>query len=159
MHLSMSKAPCYAHYTLYRYIYFGLLYAKCKLFICETYQLTNHFTGLFQQPIKAIQYCFAMHSIQFLCYSYSPSLRYARSLAETPGKIVNQFPSEGIITNKDLLVEVACRTLKLDGHDICSAELENRGPLWLPKTFNLYTELSQFIKCFKEREQRYNLPP
>lgn len=77
-----------------------------------------------------------------------------RSLAKTPGRIVNQFPSESVLTNKDQLAEVARRSLKVVGHSIDTSELENRGPVWLPMTYNLYTELPQFIKCFVERENR-----
>ena len=69
---------------------------------------------------------------------------------------MNQFPSEIVLTNKDQLAEVARRSLKVEGRSIDNAELENRGPLWLPTTYNLNTELSQFIKYFVERENRYN---
>lgn len=68
---------------------------------------------------------------------------------------MNQFPSENILTNKDLLAKVAMRSLKLDGREITIFESENRGPVWLPTTFNLCKELAQFIKYFKEREQKY----
>ncbi|XP_065069444.1 tubulin--tyrosine ligase-like protein 12 [Rhopilema esculentum] len=77
-----------------------------------------------------------------------------KSLAETPGKIVNQFPSENILTNKDLLAEVAMRSVKLDGRKATDDEICHRGPMWLPTTFNLSTELPKFIKHFKEREAR-----
>eukprot|EP00112_Aurelia_sp_Birch-Aquarium-sp1_P014059 Seg3007.3 transcript_id=Seg3007.3/GoldUCD/mRNA.D3Y31 product="Tubulin-tyrosine ligase-like protein 12" protein_id=Seg3007.3/GoldUCD/D3Y31 len=76
------------------------------------------------------------------------------SLADTPGKVVNQFPSENILTCKDLIAEVSMRSCKLDGHEINNSEWEDRGPCWLPTTFNLYNELPQFIKHFKQREER-----
>ena len=89
-------------------------------------------------------------------YSFFDSIyfRLSRSLAETSWKMVNQFPSENILTNKDLLAEVAMRSVKLEGRGVSSQEIANRGPLWLPTTFNLYYELPTFIKHFKEREAR-----
>ena len=89
-------------------------------------------------------------------FSKQPFLRcLARSLAETPGKIVNQFPSENVLTNKDLLAEVAMRSVKLDDRKATDDEICHRGPMWLPTTFNLSTELPNLIKHFKEREARF----
>ena len=97
-----------------------------------------------------------MHFI-FVIYVFQQlfSFLLVSSLKETPERIVNQFPFETILTNKDQMAEVARKSMRLGCHVIKNAELENRGPLWLPTTFNLNTELSQFIKYFTEREKRY----
>lgn len=61
---------------------------------------------------------------------------------ERPLVMLNQFPCESLITVKDCLAAVARRV--------------NGGlsPDWLPKTFNLHTELPQFIKHYQLRQQR-----
>ena len=57
---------------------------------------------------------------------------------ETPEKRINQFPCENVITIKDMLCAVARRQ---------AAE-------YLPVTFNLVTELPQFVSYFQQLEQR-----
>lgn len=56
--------------------------------------------------------------------------------------MLNQFPCESLLTVKDCLAAVARR---VGGPD---------GPAWLPRTFNLRTELPQFISYFQQRERR-----
>ncbi|XP_076023602.1 tubulin--tyrosine ligase-like protein 12 [Genypterus blacodes] len=67
---------------------------------------------------------------------------YKKLSEEQPHVMLNQFPCEYIVTAKDCMAAVACR---LKG-----------GPAadWLPRTFNLYTELPQFIKHYQERQER-----
>lgn len=62
---------------------------------------------------------------------------------ERPHVMLNQFPCESLVTVKDCLAAVARRV--------------NGGlsPDWLPKTFNLHTELPQFIKHYQRRQQRF----
>lgn len=62
---------------------------------------------------------------------------------EQPHVLLNQFPCESIITMKDCLAAVAHRVKG------------GSGPAWLPKTFNLQTELPQFVKHYQLREQRF----
>ena len=64
---------------------------------------------------------------------------------EMSGKRINQFPCENVITIKDFLC-VVCRR-------------QGRGekqehPAWLPVTFNLETELEQFVSCFQSRKEK-----
>ncbi|KAG8005733.1 Tubulin--tyrosine ligase-like protein 12 [Nibea albiflora] len=61
---------------------------------------------------------------------------------ERPHVMLNQFPCESIVTVKDCLASVARR---LKG---------GPSPDWLPETFNLQTELPQFIKHYHLRRQR-----
>lgn len=63
-------------------------------------------------------------------------------------RFVNQFPSESVLTVKDLLC-VVCRrsTGRSDGG-------LNGGPAWLPTTYNLKTELPQFVSCCERRQDR-----
>lgn len=61
---------------------------------------------------------------------------------ERPRVMLNQFPCESLLTVKDCLAAVARR---VGGPD---------GPAWLPRTFNLRTELPQFISYFQQRERR-----
>jgi tubulin--tyrosine ligase-like protein 12 len=63
-------------------------------------------------------------------------------------RFVNQFPYESVLTVKDLLCVVCRRSTRrseggLDG-----------GPAWLPTTYNLKTELPQFVSCFERRHDR-----
>lgn len=62
---------------------------------------------------------------------------------ERPHVLLNQFPCETILTTKDCLASVARRAMQ-GGH----------APLWLPMTFNLQTELPQFIKHYLQRQER-----
>ncbi|TSK13349.1 Tubulin--tyrosine ligase-like protein 12 [Bagarius yarrelli] len=62
---------------------------------------------------------------------------------ERPHVLLNQFPCETIITTKDCLASVARR-----------ARRGGRAPWWLPTTFNLQTELPQFIKHYLQRQDR-----
>ena len=61
---------------------------------------------------------------------------------ERPSVLLNQFPCENLLTVKDCLASVARRA---GGPE---------GPAWLPRTFNLRTELPQFVSYFQQREQR-----
>jgi len=61
---------------------------------------------------------------------------------ERPHVMINQFPCENIVTVKDCLASVARR---LKG---------GTSPDWLPETFNLQTELPQFIKHYQLRQNR-----
>ena len=62
---------------------------------------------------------------------------------EMPGRRINQFPCENVITIKDFLA-VVCRRQ--------GGKKEQGGPAWLPTTFNLETELLEFVSCFQNRE-------
>lgn len=76
-----------------------------------------------------------------------------RSFSEkTPGKLCNQFPFEMVLTVKDLLAMISRRA----AGDTCIIDrvtLESK-PKWLPTTFNLKTELPQFVSYFQHREQK-----
>ncbi|KAM9313185.1 tubulin--tyrosine ligase-like protein 12 [Gastrophryne carolinensis] len=77
-----------------------------------------------------------------ILFSFSHIKDYKSLSTERPHVLLNQFPCENLLTVKDCLASVARR--------IGSSE----GPKWLPRTFNLKTELPQFISYFKWREQR-----
>ena len=62
-------------------------------------------------------------------------------MEDNPGKRINQFPFEHVITIKDLLC-VVCRRM---------AKIGQNQPDWLPTTFNLKTELPQFVSYFQKR--------
>ncbi|GAB1609214.1 tubulin--tyrosine ligase-like protein 12 [Argonauta hians] len=66
-------------------------------------------------------------------------------------RYVNQFPNESIVTVKDLLA-VTCRRYGLD-RSTQGSSLEY-GPSWLPVTYNLNTELPQFVSYFQHRQKR-----
>lgn len=61
---------------------------------------------------------------------------------ERPHVMINQFPCESVVTVKDCLAAVARRAKG------------GSFPDWLPETFNLQSELPQFIKNYRTREQR-----
>lgn len=67
-----------------------------------------------------------------------------------PGAFVNQFPFENVVTIKDLL-SIVCRRKaerKFDGETL------ETFPSWLPTTFNLSTELIQFVAYYQRREEQ-----
>ncbi|OWF47118.1 tubulin--tyrosine ligase-like protein 12 [Mizuhopecten yessoensis] len=69
---------------------------------------------------------------------------------EMPGKMINQFPSESVMTVKDLLA-VVCRRVSKEEEDPDTLE---RNPDWLPITYNLKTELHKFASYFQHREEK-----
>ena len=62
---------------------------------------------------------------------------------ESPQRRINQFPFEHVLTIKDLL-PVVCRRMATKGQN---------EPDWLPTTFNLKTELAQFVSYYQQREK------
>lgn len=72
------------------------------------------------------------------------SLRY-------PHKFVNQFPYEHVITVKDLLSVICHRHTNSKNIDVDDLQIY---PSWYPSTFNLKTELPEFVSYFQHREKR-----
>ncbi|XP_040201761.1 tubulin--tyrosine ligase-like protein 12 [Rana temporaria] len=77
-----------------------------------------------------------------ILFNFSHIKDYKTLSTERPHVLVSQFPCENLLTVKDCLASISRR--------VGGAE----GPKWLPRTFNLKTELPQFIGYFKQREQR-----
>ncbi|XP_034529609.1 tubulin--tyrosine ligase-like protein 12 isoform X2 [Notolabrus celidotus] len=77
-----------------------------------------------------------------IMWSYNHFKDFRKLSEERPHVMLNQFPCENIVTVKDCLSAVARR---LKG---------GPSPDWLPETFNLHTELPQFIKHYQLRQQR-----
>lgn len=65
-------------------------------------------------------------------------------LSKTPEKFINQFPFEYVITIKDLL-SIICRVYKEE-------DLEKFWPPWMPITYNLKTELGNFVAYYKKQD-------
>ena len=64
---------------------------------------------------------------------------------------INQFPFEMVVTIKNMLATVARRVVKKHiNHDTLEVK-----PDWLPVTFNLSSELPQFVSFFQQRERKY----
>ncbi|KAJ8957629.1 hypothetical protein NQ318_017518 [Aromia moschata] len=68
---------------------------------------------------------------------YTEHFKDFETLSESPDKFVNQFPFEYVITVKDLL----CITCRKEG-----------SSKWLPTTYNLLTEIPNFVSCFQQRQ-------
>ncbi|KAM6987138.1 tubulin--tyrosine ligase-like protein 12 [Aplochiton taeniatus] len=74
------------------------------------------------------------------CFSH---IRDFRTLSEErPHVLINQFPCETIVTVKDCLAAVSRRARG------------GQGIEWLPETFNLRTELPQFVRRYQQRQER-----
>lgn len=67
-----------------------------------------------------------------------------------PNTFVNQFPFENVVTIKDLLA-IVCRRSTEKHHD---DESLMTYPQWLPTTYNLKTELKEFVSYFQNRETK-----
>lgn len=72
---------------------------------------------------------------------FTEHFRDFKSLSESPGKFVNQFPYEYVLTIKDLLC-MTCRRYKNN----------TENPRWFPVTYNLVNEVGNFVSYFKNRE-------
>lgn len=79
---------------------------------------------------------------------YTKHFKSFEELSETPHKFVNQFPFEYVLTIKDLLC-IVCRRKNYSVAD--NLEIT---PKWLPVTYNLMTELKQFVSYFQNRQKR-----
>ncbi|XP_036617053.1 tubulin--tyrosine ligase-like protein 12 [Trichosurus vulpecula] len=77
-----------------------------------------------------------------ILYNFSHFKDYRKFSEERPHVMLNQFPCENLLTVKDCLASISRRA---GGPE---------GPQWLPRTFNLRTELPQFISYFQQRERR-----
>lgn len=74
-----------------------------------------------------------------------------KSLASNrQGVYINQFPDEQVITVKDLLV-TTCRRA---GNQRIDPETLRASPKWLPVSYNLQTELAEFVSYFQHREEK-----
>jgi len=76
---------------------------------------------------------------------------YRKFSEETPGQLINQFPFEMVLTVKSVLA-VVCRRGVSPVIDPLTLE---SSPPWLPATFNMQTELAQFVSYFQHRQKRY----
>ncbi|KAG5830699.1 hypothetical protein ANANG_G00313400 [Anguilla anguilla] len=77
-----------------------------------------------------------------ILWLYSHIRDYRKLSEERPHVLLNQFPCETVVTVKDCLASVARRTG--GGH---AAD-------WLPRTFNLQTELPQLISHYQQNQER-----
>ncbi|XP_031627717.1 tubulin--tyrosine ligase-like protein 12, partial [Contarinia nasturtii] len=75
---------------------------------------------------------------------------YKEFSEHAPNKFINQFPFENVITIKDLLSIVCRRTAST----YCDKETLQTFPKWLPTTFNLKTELPQFVSYYQTRDEK-----
>lgn len=72
-----------------------------------------------------------------------------KELSESfPEKFINQFPFENVITIKDLFAIVSRRRKKAEVTDKFAD-----NPPWLPTTFNLKTELVEFVSYYQNRKK------
>ena len=76
------------------------------------------------------------------CVAVNIIILFIRSLV--PSQYINQFPGEGVLTNKDLMAYVAKRT----------GTASAAGPDWLPETYNLFYDIPHFVHCFKQRKEQ-----
>ncbi|KAL2103037.1 hypothetical protein ACEWY4_002205 [Coilia grayii] len=77
-----------------------------------------------------------------ILWMYSHIRDYRKLSEERPHVLLNQFPCEVVVTTKDCLASVSRRAQG------------GEGAPWIPTTFNLQTELPQFIKHYTQRKER-----
>ncbi|KAI4899274.1 hypothetical protein NFI96_020590 [Prochilodus magdalenae] len=77
-----------------------------------------------------------------ILWKYTHIRDYRKLSEERPHVLLNQYPCETVLTTKDCLASVARRAG------------QGQGPRWLPRTFNLQTELPQFIRHYQKRQER-----
>nr|VZI24654.1 unnamed protein product [Spirometra erinaceieuropaei] len=75
---------------------------------------------------------------------------------ETPSRFVNQFPSEAVLTVKDLLAALSASPKAVDiAGSSGDVDVDGKTALscaWYPLTFNLVYELAQFVAFFQRQE-------
>uniref|UniRef100_A0A4W5NMQ5 Tubulin tyrosine ligase-like family, member 12 n=1 Tax=Hucho hucho TaxID=62062 RepID=A0A4W5NMQ5_9TELE len=75
-------------------------------------------------------------------WTFSHIRDYRKLSEERPHVMTNQFPCETVVTVKDCLSAVSRRARG------------GQGAEWLPETFNLQTELPQFVRHYQQRQER-----
>ncbi|RUS90770.1 hypothetical protein EGW08_001481 [Elysia chlorotica] len=73
---------------------------------------------------------------------------YGELSEDCPGCLINQFPSENVITIKNRLAFTARRAAISD-----PANPLESNPKWLPVTYDLHLELPKFVSHFQQREK------
>ncbi|KAG5322087.1 TTL12 protein, partial [Acromyrmex heyeri] len=76
---------------------------------------------------------------------------YKELNVSSPHVFVNQFPYENVLTTKDLL-SIVCRRKAMD--KLYDSDTLETYPVWLPTTYNLSTELVQFVAYFMQRANK-----
>ncbi|XP_058464830.1 tubulin--tyrosine ligase-like protein 12 [Malaya genurostris] len=76
--------------------------------------------------------------------------QYKELSESSPNKFINQFPFENVITIKDLL-SIVCR--RMADKDHVQDPLQS-NPVWLPVTYNLKTELIEFVSYYQNRARK-----
>ncbi|XP_055549385.1 tubulin--tyrosine ligase-like protein 12 [Wyeomyia smithii] len=76
--------------------------------------------------------------------------QYREFSESTPNKFINQFPFENVITIKDLL-SIVCRRMANNSNE---TDPLAPNPNWLPVTYNLKTELVEFVSYYQNRTRR-----
>ncbi|KAL0120581.1 hypothetical protein PUN28_008343 [Cardiocondyla obscurior] len=77
--------------------------------------------------------------------------KYKELIVSSPHVFINQFPYENVLTIKDLLA-ITCRRKAMNKlYDLDTLETY---PEWLPTTYNLSTELVQFVAYFTQRSNK-----
>ncbi|MFH4974614.1 hypothetical protein AB6A40_001323 [Gnathostoma spinigerum] len=76
---------------------------------------------------------------------------YSILYEKNPNAFVNQFPNEAVLTVKDIFAASVQSVYQNAPFD---EERMRWQPLWFPTTFNLNTELPQFVAYFQRREMR-----
>lgn len=120
--------------------------SKEKILVFSQYAFVNDYL---RHPKFEITYNEENADILWYTEHFKDFKEFSQSCAE---KFVNQFPFEHVITVKDLLAIVCRRTAK----DSCSVLRDTlvTYPLWLPTTFNLKTELPQFVSYYQHRAEK-----
>jgi len=69
---------------------------------------------------------------------------------ETPAQLISQFPFEMVVTVKNVLPVVCRRGVS----PVINPVTLESSPRWLPATFDIQTELAQFVSFFQHRQRR-----
>ncbi|VDO40315.1 unnamed protein product [Brugia timori] len=76
---------------------------------------------------------------------------YKSLYEKNPKALVNQYPYDSVLTVKDLLT-AAIQSVYRDS--VIDPELMHWQPLWFETTFNLETELPQFVAYYQQRARK-----
>ncbi|XP_063921513.1 tubulin--tyrosine ligase-like protein 12 [Zophobas morio] len=78
---------------------------------------------------------------------YTKHFKDFAELSKSPNKFVNQFPFEYVITVKDLLALTCRKFINFENNTLEALK-------WFPVTFNLKTEIANFVSYFQHRESK-----
>ena len=144
------------------------MYNKCSICISMSYPYGLHLFSTFHVFIYRVRSevspdQFSSWTMRFpiilykiiICHVINTSIIFiSRELSEEcPDQFISQFPNETLLCVKDLFAIISRSAA--GSKDLFIKETMESRPAWLQTTFDLLTEMPQFVSFYQNREKRF----